>query len=147
MPYTNYPQYPNIGYVSPSPYNVQPTYIPPAITPTQSQNSYIRGQVVKSHDDIQPGTIPMDGTISLFPTTDYKVIYGKQWNADGTITTIEYRPTVQQTPEHAQGSSEDLQTYLDRRFGQIEDMIKSQRNTYRRQNKKENSDGSSEVRA
>lgn len=72
----------------------------PPFNPTNvQQHSYqpqqaaqISGRVVQNENEITPQEVPMDGTVSLFPTADYKCIYAKVWNSDGTIRTLKFSP-------------------------------------------------------
>ena len=72
---------------SPQPYQPQ---IPqtPQFVPVQ-----IHGHTIKDEaTEVPPNDIPMDGTVSLFPTEDYSCIFAKHWNKDGKITTTKYVP-------------------------------------------------------
>lgn len=55
----------------------------------------ITGRRVNSLQEIMPNEVPMDGTMSLFPKSDYSCVYGKMWNTDGTIRTVCYLPQEQ----------------------------------------------------
>lgn len=53
----------------------------------------IHGHTIKDENtEIAPNDVPMDGTVSLFPTEDYSCIFAKHWNKDGKITTTKYVP-------------------------------------------------------
>lgn len=105
--------YPNTGYYgqpypSGNPYTMGTTQYSspqsqmqyPPFNPTNVQQcSYqpqqaaqISGRVVQNENEITPQEVPMDGTVSLFPTADYKCIYAKVWNSDGTIRTLKFSP-------------------------------------------------------
>lgn len=77
----------------------QPTnsYIQPmttSYTPSTSRSSMLYGRVVNSPNDITPNEVPMDGSVSLFPSSDYSCILAKTWNKDGTIQTVKFIPEV-----------------------------------------------------
>lgn len=55
----------------------------------------IRGRVVADISQVVPNEVPMDGSVSLFPSQDYSCIYAKQWAADGTIKTMKFIPAVE----------------------------------------------------
>ena len=81
------------GYTAPQ-YVPQPT-IPQPTTQTFGVPNQIRpvnGRVVSSENDITPNDVPMDNTVSLFPTDDYSCIYAKQWTSDGKIKTTKFVP-------------------------------------------------------
>lgn len=67
----------------------QPNY--QQINPYQQQNNGISGRSVSRVEDITVNDIPMDGTMSYFPLNSGMEIYGKRWNADGTVSTVLYK--------------------------------------------------------
>ena len=80
------------GYTAPQ-YVPQPTIPQPAqpfVAPNQIRP--VNGRVVSSENDITPNDVPMDNTVSLFPTDDYSCIYAKQWTSDGKIKTTKFVP-------------------------------------------------------
>lgn len=91
-PYQN-----NIPFPSPYQTNIpMPQYTPmPNQTPQQSQfvPVQIHGHTIKDENtEIAPNDVPMDGTVSLFPTENYSCIFAKHWNKDGKITTTKFVP-------------------------------------------------------
>lgn len=72
-----------------------------------AQNT-IRGRVIGDISQVTPSEVPMDGTVSLFATSDYSKIYAKQWAADGTIKTVEYVPAISTEATVQQQSPVDL---------------------------------------
>lgn len=91
------------GVPFPSPYqnNIpmppMPQYNPapsqPAVQPPQFVPIPIHGHTIKDENtEIAPNDIPMDGTVSLFPTENYSCIFAKHWNKDGKITTTKFVP-------------------------------------------------------
>lgn len=78
----NYPQYP---------YGMNQQMNPqmPSNVNTPRANT-ISGRVVSSPNEITPNEIPMDGSVSLFPTSDYSTIYAKAWNTNGQIETVKF---------------------------------------------------------
>ena len=76
-----------------------PSYTPPQMfqpqtsQPQQFVPVQIHGHTIKDETtEVAPNDIPMDGTVSLFPTEDYSCIFAKHWNKDGKITTTKYVP-------------------------------------------------------
>lgn len=49
--------------------------------------TYLPGRVVNSPDDIRASEIPMDGTVAVFPSSDYSYVVLKAWNSNGSIKT------------------------------------------------------------
>lgn len=91
-PYQN-----NIPFPSPyQPSITMPHYTPmPNQTPQQPQfvPVQIHGHTIEDENtEIAPNDVPMDGTVSLFPTENYSCIFAKHWNKDGKITTTKFVP-------------------------------------------------------
>lgn len=100
MPYSPYGNYG--GYY---PYQQQ-RYEPQQQVPQmQNQFSGISGKFVPAVESITANDVPMDGSVALFPKQDMTEIYAKQWNADGTIRTMVYKPVLDGQPSNL--SSED----------------------------------------
>ncbi len=59
--------------------------------PEQIQQG-IFGKVVQSQDMIVANDVPMNGSVAFFPKSDLSEIYAKQWSADGTISTMVFKP-------------------------------------------------------
>lgn len=120
------------------PYWMQNYCVPPSSVNAQynnfqspsipNQNGMIRpgmiyGRVVNDPNEITPNEIPMDGSVSLFPTSDYSKIYAKAWNGNGLITTKTF--VLEDTVDNqvnAQGS-ENFQTEVKNRLDKIEKIL------------------------
>lgn len=91
-------------------YGRQPAYYP--------VNGF-SGRFVNSINEVQPNEIPMNGSISFFPTYDKSSIYARQWNNDGTITTVRYilesQPIIDANPP-----AEDPYSVIMKRLDDIE---------------------------
>ena len=99
----NNPFYSNPGS---NPYTWSNTYAPGAsyapqtggyMAGNQTSNLYqnqlnrfqsIPGRLVNNLDEITPQEVPMDGSVSLFPTNDFSAIYAKTWTKDDTIADL-----------------------------------------------------------
>lgn len=70
--------------------------VPGAITQTvqpqqvSQQPTFVQGRVVESEADIKPNEIPMDGSVTFFPKSDYTVVFGKTWTENGTIRSMRF---------------------------------------------------------
>lgn len=113
----------------------QPNYRPSTVNPQTNQqpifyqqSQSLRGRIVNSVEEITPNEVSMDGSVTLFPTRDFEKIYAKAWNADGTISTIEYTPKSRissSTNNHAeQNTSLDLSS-IEERLDRIEEFLTS----------------------
>ena len=139
LPYTSY--LPNTPVQQPA---MQPQYPTPnlanfgqqtaAAQPIMQPNP-IFGRIVASEAEITPKEVPMDGTIALFPLSDYSTIIAKQWTKDGTITTINFVPDTQSIPSETPTMSiDELARSMDSRFNKIEGMLKHRNKPYQKNN-------------
>lgn len=150
-PYQFYPTM-NQGYNAygqmQSPYVPAPTYQPSLTNPTSQQSNQNRsqgilGRMISNPKEITPQEIPMDGSISLFPMQDGSAVYGKFWDSNGQINTIRFVPDniADADPEP------DPFDKINKRFDELEKMIKSQRQyhkPYRKNNSQTNQNGSTQ---
>lgn len=134
---TNANQYPTPQSFQPS---IQPNnlrnpnaYMHSVIQPLDNQFNpaipfgSIRGRFVNNVEDIAPSEVPMDKSLSLFPMSDYSCIYAKQWQPDGTITTIKYVPEMQNVSSDTDKSSDNVTLdQLSQQLNNIEHMLKRQ---------------------
>ena len=72
----------------------------------------------------------MDGTVSLFPTADYKCIYAKVWNSDGTIRTLKFSPVGDSEESNPEPSFRDE---VMARFDAIEERLDKKQDSYSQQ--------------
>ena len=107
-----------------------------------NQNGSLFGRVVGNLNEIVPDDVPRDGSIGLFPQRDYSCIFAKQWNNDGSISTIKFIPEMTQ-PEPVQTSQfeNDVMARLD----SIEEMLKHQKKPYQKNNRYDQNRGKTEV--
>lgn len=90
--------YPNMGFFPnsvPMFGQVQQPTVPSNTMPVQQtqqqpQFAFVQGRVVESETDIKPNEIPMDGSVTFFPKSDYSVVFGKTWTENGTIRSMRY---------------------------------------------------------
>ncbi len=106
-PGASMPQNPNMPYVnlqpgSPNPYmNISGTGVNTAANwnlpyPNNYQRPpQISGRMIGNISEVVPNEVPMDGSVSFFPQSDYSCIYAKKWNTDGTIQTVKFVPVVE----------------------------------------------------
>lgn len=99
--------------------------VPAMQSPVQVQpQAGITGHLVGSHEEIQPNDVPMNGSPAYFPAQDGSVIYAKQWNPNGSITTVRYVPAVDTPADDAQAPTLfDIMNQL----SDIQDILKSER--------------------
>lgn len=111
--------------------NYQPQY--QQMLPTQMSGTYqqqvqqpqisITGRVVTKVDDIAVNEIPMDGNISYFPNQNGQEIYGKKWNADGTVSTILYKAELQQNDSENEKTTNPMDEYFKQIEGQFSELF------------------------
>lgn len=134
-------------------YTPQPSVYPMMQQPTLPMNAVynaqakpqtppskpLTGRVVNDHSEITPNEVVMDGSVSLFPQSDYSCIFAKQWGPDGTIQTVRYIPEVvePESVEDAQGNSVNLINIMER-LDDIETLLKQRNKPYNNRNKSYN---------
>ena len=103
--------------------------------PEQMQQG-IFGKVVQSQDSIVANDVPMNGSVAFFPKSDLSEIYAKQWSADGTISTMVFKPVQndnhnklsQDTEKLKIGLSDEatevFEKHFDTLFSKIEELEK-----------------------
>lgn len=79
--------------------------------PEQIQQG-IFGKVVQSQDSIVANDVPMNGSVAFFPKSDLSEIYAKQWSADGTISTMVFKPIQNDNPNNLSQDTEKLKIGL-----------------------------------
>lgn len=79
--------------------------------PEQMQQG-IFGKVVQSQDSIVANDVPMNGSVAFFPKSDLSEIYAKQWSADGTISTMVFKPIQNDSPNKLSQDTEKLKIAL-----------------------------------
>ena len=72
----------------------------------------IFGKVVQSQDSIVANDVPMNGAVAFFPKSDLSEIYAKQWSADGTISTMVFKPVQNDSPNKLSTDTEKLKIGL-----------------------------------
>lgn len=82
----------------------------------------ISGKIISNPSEIAPNEVAMDGSMCIFPLSDYSTIYAKQWMPDGKIRTIEFIPRVA-TEEKTSDVNEDLITYIDKKFEDLKEYL------------------------
>lgn len=81
----------------------------------------LSGRMVTSPQEIRPNEVPMDGSVSFFPSSDGSYIYAKFWGPDGNIQTRVFVPEQPVSMEGTQTSSEFDQVMA--RLDKIEQML------------------------
>ena len=79
--------------------------------PDQIQQG-IFGKVVQSQDSIVANDVPMNGSVAFFPKSDLSEIYAKQWSADGTISTMVFKPDKKEEAVNSTMDAEKLKIGL-----------------------------------
>lgn len=133
------------GIPGPSPYNMNFTnqnngvvtaqQTQPPVSPLQQFSNYnqlqikrVPARIINDPKEIMPNEVPMDGSVSLFPTADYSCVYAKAWNANGMIDTVKYvpeKPETQNTPQ-----SQDVLSAILARLDNIERTLNKRNKPY-----------------
>lgn len=131
MPISPYngPQYQYMGPNAYGPYPTVPMQSPFQATqaPTQpqqpSQFTSLPGRVIKPNETVTPQEVPMDGTASVFPVSDWSAVYVKTWTGDGQIRTIRYVPEAAPEEQKPDTMLSDQIKELDRKVSQLMDSL------------------------
>lgn len=67
---------------------------------------------MQSQDSIVANDVPMNGSVAFFPKSDLSEIYAKQWSADGTISTMVFKPIQNDSPNKLSQDTEKLKIGL-----------------------------------
>lgn len=129
MPPYNGPQYQYMGPNAYGPYPtvpMQPTFqAPQPQTQPQPpiQTTTLPGRVIKPNETVTPQEVPMDGTASVFPVSDWSAVYVKTWTGDGQIRTIRYVPEAATEEQKPDTTLSDQIKELDRKVSQLMDSL------------------------
>lgn len=133
------------GIPGPSPYNmnlanqnngvVTAQQTQPPVSPLQQFSNYnqpqikrVPARIINDPKEIMPNEVPMDGSVSLFPTADYSCVYAKAWNANGMIDTVKYIPEKPET--HNTPQSQDVLSAILARLDNIERTLNKRNKPY-----------------
>lgn len=124
----NYPQYP---------YGMNQQMMQMPTNQNIPRNNGISGRVISNPNEITPNEIPMDGSVSLFPTSDYSTIYAKAWNTNGLIETKKFVAVSENeslSPVPSDGTKEALDA-INSRLDKIEKAVSYRKGNYYHNNK------------
>lgn len=112
----------------------QMPYIPPQQPMPQNQmpQQGFRGRVVEDIEEVVANEVPMDGTVSFFPKSDYSCIYAKIWGGDGKISTFKFVPEKQPDPKAEAAKDDDISELINKRFDDIEKLLKQHNRPYKK---------------
>lgn len=92
----------NMGTRNQNPYRI-PTI--PSPRPAFDAPRTLPGFYITSEDDIAPGDVPMDGSISFFPAKDLSSILIRQWDSNGNLESCYYIPKTSSNQEQTSSQS------------------------------------------
>lgn len=116
--------------IYPNNYLAYPTYMPQNQYPVQPRGMY--GRVINNESEITPNEVPMDGSISIFPLSDYSAIIAKQWSADGTIKTLRFIPDCSTSSSTPNNQFNDFAKSIDDRLSNIEKSLSYKKRPYKK---------------
>lgn len=91
--------------------------------------SSIPGRIIQNPMEITPEEVPMNGTVSLFPSTDYSYIIAKQWNQNGTIDTLRFVPEPQVVNQETATELDPFKKEVIDRLDKLENLLSPAENT------------------
>lgn len=77
------------------------------------------GRYIDSDKEIRANEVPMDGSVSYFPTKDFNMIIAKAWSSNGNIQTEIYQRVTQQQPQ----APSNTETFIIDKLNAIEQML------------------------
>lgn len=83
----------------------------------------LNGRTVNDISEVNANEVPMDGSKAVFPKADGTEIYVKQWNANGTISTVTYKLSTTDESVKSVNQMEQFNIIMNQRFDAIEQMI------------------------
>lgn len=101
--------------------------------------AYLPGRVIASPEDVRASEIPMDGTVAVFPSSDYSYVLLKAWNSNGSIQTEIYQHVNPNTTKE-DTKFEEFKMSLNERLERIEKMLTSTQNSKPVKNKEVKTD-------
>lgn len=116
-------------YYAGNDYRVSPTYVPSAPMPQNPTPQYqnntahqVIGRTVSDPNQVMPGEVARDGSMSVFPMADGSAVYGKMLQPDGTIRTVRYVPEQADQPTQ-QDPLAAFMSHLDARMDALEQKL------------------------
>lgn len=99
----------------------------PPHQPTAPVSQGLNGKFVDSIENVKATDVMMDGSVMFFPSTDGKVIYTKQLQADGTSRVLTYTAASEQgqeenKPNITEVMEERLKAFRDDIFGGFDEI-------------------------
>ena len=102
----------------------------PMVSQQQIPSNYVRAKTINSPDEIMPGDIPMDGSVSFFIMNDHSAIFGKYWDKSGTLQPIKF---VREQNMSAPSDSNDISERLSKIESQLAILTRNlERNHYKK---------------
>lgn len=102
--------------------------------------TYLPGRIVNSPDEVRASEIPMDGTVAVFPSSDYSYVVLKAWNSNGSIQTEIYKHYNPNEKIEEDNKLEEFKMSLNERLERIEKMLASTQNSKPSKNKEVKTD-------
>lgn len=119
------------------PYQMPIQQVQPQMQVPSIPTATLSGRIVKSIEEIVPNEVPMNGSVAVFPCSDFSSIYVKGWNPDGTISTIQYTPVkTEQQDEQPSITLNDIMEQLTN----IQDILKPKKTSAKKTTKSEADD-------
>lgn len=109
--------------------------------PQQPQIIGIQGKIVSDFETVKSTEIPLDGSISYFPTTNREYVYAKSLNLNTGSSEYEIYKRVVEMPQEQKKEEFDIKAYFDEKFEVLEQRLKGGAKNGRKSNgRADNSD-------
>lgn len=90
----------------------------------QAQPIGIQGKIVSDFETVRSTEIPLDGSISYFPTTNREYVYAKFLNMNTGSSDYEVYKRVSETQQEQKQEEFDIKAYLDEKFESLKQELK-----------------------
>lgn len=94
----------------------------------QPQIPTLSGRAVNDFNEVTANDVPMNGSIAIFPKADYSEIEARQWNSNGTISKIVFKPIQidnpnNDAPTEEKSKYEEISKQLDGVFSRLDELF------------------------
>lgn len=106
------------------------------VQPQQPQPIGIQGKIVSDFETVKSTEIPLDGSISYFPTANREYVYAKFLNINTGASDYEVYRRVTENQQTEQREEFDIKAYLDEKFEALRQELKGGARNARKPNGK-----------
>lgn len=114
------------------------------LNPVQAQQIGIQGKIVSDFETVKSTEIPLDGSVSYFPTANGEYVYSKFLNMNTGASDYGVYKRVTDDSQSGQKEEFDIKEYLDEKFETLKQELKGGDRSARRANNKSDNNKTNE---